>query len=1518
MSSPPPPTGIQPPVGAVEEFGDDQVLAQLPRWSHGWPPLMRAAASADLSVEQRQRWLDGWPQAVQDLLAFAADPSAGAEWAWPEPDTPRRQVQQVLSVIFDAVQAAITPAASLMRAVPADTGAARMAWLEPALADAARRLALDPLHPALPVHSETAPTAQLQLLLNEVRHGGQRAVLLLQAVPASGAHLAFVPAPANALTLCTPAFNTALHGVTRLLRRQLATAGPAVLDLALQWNLYAPQQPLLALDGPSAGAAFAVAALWLLQRHLDDDDPLRLALADLPAWLLRSAAISIAIDDQGRLHPVGEVVAKAPAYLRAGAAAGAPGTELPRNLFLHPDNRAQLNAADLPGVALHAPRDLLGLLEHLATASQPVKAFRDVLPLMPLLAAAADDDDQPPPSAGDQQRHRATFDAAWQQRACVRDLRDYAIARWARWAREDGGELHMRFVPLALVPADGAPGLPPRLSGGTRPGLAALLAEVHDPDLGADRLQALLLSGGPGAGKSTLLQRHEQTLALAWLRRQHAPGGLADAGATVYEVPLYLPLKALPADADPVAWVREQARSLYPACEPLHQLLRGIRPPGSETAQLRLLLDGLNEMPEPAHEGRVQRANRVVNRLRSELGLVLAPLLSARGQHGFELLDSVQRGACVQVQRWPADLVLRYVRRCFAQRLPDGRVQVAPEGEALAQALQQPGHRDVAELCRTPFNASGQVRLWAAGRHALVSHRADLYRRLLHHALLRELQLDEATGLPLNPLFHDAQLLSPQDRRQLQDLHAWSQGQPDWPREGALLSGLFRQALDQWLAADRPPHERGTVQVPWNHPARAPAPDALESPTPRSAAHWLPPPLRERWRQAVRALGLLADDLPGADPGFSFSHQSWGEYLASESLLRQPVDRLLPALQAGRDFERGAEAELQHQRQQADALWWTGRTGQEWWQRLLDEPLELPLSGLRQWLVQGGYSQDAFFEPKDAPRARWTYWQYLRDQGALDLDEALDRCRVNLRRWGDMLDLPSRHGQAQRPWHMQPSCIRGLVLSELWPPVEDVVRGRVEQMAGAEEARTLWRASGQLRLRDPGPLDEVLGLALLGLPDPAPWLRWLLQHDLWPALQPMLGDLQRKLEGQAPSAGPRAPHPVLQHLRRVLLLRSLDAGPASRAPVERSGQWALLCSLDAQCDPQLQTHWHQECKAAFATGAAGRPGRDLRERLQAARMLGVLGDNIRFEPAAAAQGNGLRLKPALWADVGRPGKPTRHLVGSKAGDNQASNDERPWFRSPPLPHYQVARLPLTCNEWRAFVEAGGYDPQAAHWSRAGPAAQQWLRQRLHQAGIPWAGYRPHALEDGDWGEALAPVTTITVFEAQAYAHWASPMYAGPEGAPAPSEGAWQVRLPTEVQWEAAMRVGPDGMPAALPPEPGALDFNHVATGWGRPSPVGVFSRGYGAAGQADGQGNVWEWCANALPQGTSPYGQPGAQDEAQAAWDGSDLHSPRALRGGAFNDTASQCRPAYRDRNHPDNHDGDIGVRLVRVWLPHS
>jgi len=254
-----------------------------------------------------------------------------------------------------------------------------------------------------------------------------------------------------------------------------------------------------------------------------------------------------------------------------------------------------------------------------------------------------------------------------------------------------------------------------------------------------------------------------------------------------------------------------------------------------------------------------------------------------------------------------------------------------------------------------------------------------------------------------------------------------------------------------------------------------------------------------------------------------------------------------------------------------------------------------------------------------------------------------------------------------------------------------------------------------------------------------------------------------------------------------------------------------------------------------------------------------------------------------------------------------------------LPHYQMARLPITCAEWRAFVRAGGYDPLAPHWQQAGVAAQAWLQNSLAGRADTRQARWPLAFDDADWCNGLNPITSVSAFAAVAYAAWASRMYKTEAIAISvlTPEGRWQTRLPSEVEWEAAMRVEFTGLASnrtlGVSEQAGPLSFNHDRTGWYRPSSVGVFSADYGPAGQADWRGNVWERCCNSLPAGPVPYDR--SRECVSARWDGEDIESVRALRGGAYYNSASRCRLAFRHAGRPERQNKTIGFRLLRSWV---
>ena len=1470
-----------------------------------------------------------WPALLSRLLAIAADPSpAGAlaaadllvrgpaeareDWqeldpanGWLSDDAPSQQMHRLAAAVLQAFSPSWLGglAQAVPQALPPGDAGVRLALRSRWLQQAATALALDPAR--ADILPPGGATCRLRVLLHHLHTGhGLFGVLQLRAVPASpGAHLALVAAPGSAFTPCSASFHGALQQATAWLRA--VTAADATRDIALAWDIHAPAEQLEGLDGPSAGAAVALAGAWLLQDHLlGSQASLRQALASIQPWMLAEAGVSaMVVDARGNTAGVGAAAPKAGALHSATQDGGL------LHLFLHAGDVPGLQALALPRLVLHPITDLLDLATRLARSVQPDADRAAVLSRLPLDRPPADptDDTNPPPDVP-----AALLQALVKRGAEVRSLADYALHRWASWAVQDGGMLHLRFVPLQLAHLGDRPG-----SGAGMPfkGLVDLLGTLRGWPPDRHQPTALLLRGAAGAGKSTLLQQHEMGLALDVLRHWHQRAA-GSSTAAVQELPLYVALRSLPATApDALAWLQRKLADEHPQCHDLHTLLRGEVVHGQPQLRLRLLLDGLNELPVPPNRTRKQRAEAVLAQLAAGLPGRLPPLLCARSQHGFENLVQ-DSGMAVDVQAWDDARVEKFVHRFFAGQPGHGQAML----DALAR---NPAAR---ALCHTPFNARGQCALWRQSGQ-LAAHRAALYRQLLRQALLRELAIDPLTNNAVNPLFGESDaLLTPDDRTCLLDDTLWGpDSTPPWPTQGPLLRGLFAQALAQWRDAGGstlavPAHERGLVEVPWDHP---------DDPDRSVLAGW-PEALRQEWRQAVDDLGLLAPGCGKGGQAFAFRHQSWGEYLASVALLTPMPQQMPPAdqqrlradLQAGRGFARSPEAELAHQQGLADERW--REPGDAFWAGLFSQPLDLDLAHTVQRLREGGYTAARVVLRPGIAEAAMSDWQQAIAAGVVQPDEAGNRCLVHLQRWGDRFNIAGRSGQPPDSWTQQPAAWRVLVLQSLPEPM----REHIFALLGDTQAQRLQQQAGRLQLATAGDLDEVLGLALLALPKSGcrAWLAWLLQQGLWPALQPALADLQRRLEG-GPRQAWQAPDAVLQHLRRLLLLHLLDAGSGARAGVQASGQLdllpedlppAALQGLPLALQVGLAADWQQQRQAAFGAG------HDVRQRLLAGRLLGELGDTLRLQPAPAACGTGLRLHPALWATVGRPGRPTRFAIGSPSGQPDTCDNEAPVWQAKlprqPGAWLQAARLPVTCAEWRWFVDAGGYTAEAPHWADAaqgaGPAARAWLAEHPRT--------EPLALAHANWGNGLNPVTTITLFEAMAYAAWAAPMYAADN----PDTQHWQppqLRPPTEVEWEAAQRAGADGLPpkrplhwpaSGRPPQP--MDFNHAATGWRQPSPVGAFALAYSAGGLADGAGNVWEWCVNSLPQGPRAYSDPGSQDEAQSDWQAADGSTLRALRGGAFHYDTIHCRPALRLQIRPGYLSLGFGVRLVRLWLPHS
>ena len=1477
----------------------NQPAEQMPALAHRHGPVapdwldVCAWAAQHGSADDRER-----------LLTGSADLTAGLiDWHTP-PATLRALAART---VFAALGRASPP--HTLPKHPADRLSLR--WLGLHAADWATPAGGAVWRPAGGIPSCRVPV----LLFDRDLDRGQVGQLQVWLQPEPGAALTLAAAPASAVLPLTPSFRAALDEVTLALRG-LVRPDAAVADLALAFDLVpmATDRSLTGVDGPSAGAAAALACAWLLRDHMPD--ALRLALEDIEPARLLVTPVTAGILRSGALEPIGAVYQK---WLSLGGFAPALTMS---GVVVHVATGQEVAKPTLePEAPTLAWPTLAALVHHLAADADP--ALHELRRARRVVRAAALGGAPQDPAALE-----ADIALVADSAAAVASLDDYALQRWAWWARASGGRLHRRFVPLAVDTPPVGPGQPQRPPAGPFKSLDELLRECRS--LGAS---GYCLRGVPGAGKTTLLRRHEMDLAAALLQAaadRHA--GVSAAGTRSGEgpppeVPLYLPLAGLKHDCtDPATWARQRFGERYPRLYALQALLD---PPGAAAtsararphARLAVLLDGLNELPVPADSTREKRALEVVQTLWRQLQPGVPLLLSTRAAQDYDLDDRegfhVLR---VTVQEWTDDDIEAYLQQRF-------------EPAAAArhwQALRE--HADALRLCRVPMHLDGQCELFEAGSEELLGDRAALYNAWLWQRLRRALARDG--GQAVNPELDDPRLLTEADRAQIQRAEGWPHARLHaLPWQGALLPSLWAQALAQWRSAARsgvPAAERGQVAVPW---------EMLAADLPRPPAPPGAPAFEDVWLAAVQALGLAYRE----GGSFQYIHQSWGEYLASAALLPPTPQHLgaqqLQALRA--DLApppfaggRSAAQELGHQQRQLAQRW--ARVPQALWDRLRGKPLDMPWSDFQRALRRLGWSEQDIEE-------RVAFWSQP-GIAAMVVDASANRCHANLQAWEDFLRRRSRLGSRLGRWYMHPLAWQALVVDFLLPPFRDRVLQELEAELGEPAAQALVADPGALPLAVANDLDEVAVLAVQGLADPLPWLAWLCRQGLWRLAARSAAALQPRLRG---GAGPAAA--LLQHLRRMLLLRSVASGSARNglAAVSRWRHWltlwrrallrgsaraslqagGVLAALDAPAPalagPEaaaLKRQWQQARQGAFR-GA----GVDLRDRLEAGLLLGEMGcgsagagwgDNLRYEPwqvhlpGEARARSGLRLKAAHWVAAGSPGAPTPFVLG----DTRGNGNERPTRRLT-LPGFSIAAYPVTVGEWQGFVASGGYgDAGAPWWALAGQAAQDWLRRQRGAAGRNRV--RPRGWGQVRLGNPMQPVMGVTAYEALAYSHWAAALYADWQG-----QDGLRLQLPTEVLWEAGVR-GPAGRPGArqrwpaVSPgllgggAPGPLLFNHAATRWQAPSPVGVFSLSNTSHGVADAAGNVWEWCSNRY-RPTYQDGEDWAAALAPAPAD--DGTAPRALRGGGFDGTADLARAGFRDHDLPGLGNDSFGLRLVRA-----
>lgn len=155
-------------------------------------------------------------------------------------------------------------------------------------------------------------------------------------------------------------------------------------------------------------------------------------------------------------------------------------------------------------------------------------------------------------------------------------------------------------------------------------------------------------------------------------------------------------------------------------------------------------------------------------------------------------------------------------------------------------------------------------------------------------------------------------------------------------------------------------------------------------------------------------------------------------------------------------------------------------------------------------------------------------------------------------------------------------------------------------------------------------------------------------------------------------------------------------------------------------------------------------------------------------------------------------------------------------------------------------------------------------------------------------------------------------------------GANGYRLPTEAEWEYAAGGGNKTLLKTTYSGSNSLDsvgwywqnsgdkwLSDTDNDWngdkinannGRTRIVGT--KQANALGLYDMSRNVYEWCFDWYGSYTA-----GAQTNPVGASGGSD----RVIRGGSWNNNASNCRVTNRNNNEPDNRNNNVGFRLARL-----
>jgi formylglycine-generating enzyme required for sulfatase activity len=235
-----------------------------------------------------------------------------------------------------------------------------------------------------------------------------------------------------------------------------------------------------------------------------------------------------------------------------------------------------------------------------------------------------------------------------------------------------------------------------------------------------------------------------------------------------------------------------------------------------------------------------------------------------------------------------------------------------------------------------------------------------------------------------------------------------------------------------------------------------------------------------------------------------------------------------------------------------------------------------------------------------------------------------------------------------------------------------------------------------------------------------------------------------------------------------------------------------------------------------------------------------------------------------------------YTIGGWLDDDDEENDGQADIA---LPDYWVAKYPITVQQYRQFIDAGGYANQQ-YWT---PSGWDWKVNKNRTQPLYWGNDR--FMADNQ------PVVSIYWYEAVAYANWLQSELGDtlPEGT--------CLRLPTEAEWEVTCAYGADGQRYSYPwgndePTSSLADYGRsIETD--NPLPVGMHPDGAAPSGVQDIVGGVWDL----LSTGFDVY--PEASDVVVDDFT-SETWNP-STRGAAWYSGSRHVRCGSRDDDPTDN-----------------